>query len=257
MTNPTVGSSVPLSLAPGGAAATLTVTLPGGSILDPELVVTATPEEFTATLDTTQPGRHLLSWYVPAEDQFFTDVVDVWPSDPRYLVSIADALAQVSGSNVPTETKAAMPLYVATATYVIERLAGPVLLATRTKVYDGRRNLLLPATNAVVTSITMDGSVLDPSSYTVDDEAGIIYGSFGSERQSVTVAYQVGGSTVPANIQLAALELVRHLWQSSRQSGRPGAMNAAADTVSTPFGFAVPKRVVELCESTTSAPGFA
>lgn len=253
----TVGSSVPLSLAPGGVGpATLTVQRPDGTMLSPAPTVTATPEAFLATIDTTQVGRHLLTWNVPGEDAWFTDVIDVWPSDPRYLVPVATALAQVSGSNTPQETKDLMPLYVATATYVIEQLAGPVLSASRTLTVDGGRPIVLPAAPVTVTSVTAGGSLLATTQYTVDTAAGVIYNVPSYGLRTVTVVYQVGAQAVPANLQLAALELIRHLWQSSKQRGTGGQLQAAADTVA-PFGFAVPKRVVELCQATPGAPGFA
>ena len=117
---------------------------------------------------------------------------------------------------------------------------------------------MLPASGVTVTGVTVDGVTLSPTVYTADLVAGIVYDvPCAAARLGVTVTYTAGSTTVPANLQLAALELIRHLWQSSRQSGRPGGIQAASDTVATPFGFAVPKRVVELCEATNSAPGFA
>lgn len=63
----------------------------------------------------------------------------------------------------------------------------------------------------------------------------------------VQVTYVAGRSTVPTNIKLAALELIRHLWQMGQQGNRPlyGAPSDEALTP-TPSGFLVPTRVREL-----------
>jgi len=142
---------------------------------------------------------------------------------------------------------------------MIELLAGPVLLTSKTHRADGGRYAYnLPALPVTVTQVTVSGVVQDPSAYVVDEEAGIVYGWFAAALPlSVEITYTAGGTVVPANLILATRELVRHLWRSGRQSGNPGAMDAAADAVATPFGFAVPRKVMELCSATPSAPGFA
>jgi hypothetical protein len=234
----------------------LAVVLPDGTTLTPALTVAATVSPYTATLPTTQPGRHVLTW--SAAGNRVADICDVWPADPRYILSIDDAIAAIGPG--PQAQRDDIGLYVATATWVIEMLAGPVISEQRTfKADGGRRAIVLPALPVQVTSVTVSGSLLDPTTYVVDEDAGVIYGLFPAAPlpRNVTVLYRVGAATIPANLRLAATELVRHLWSSGRRAGRPGAMDAAADLVATPFGFAIPKRVVELCSATKFAPGFA
>jgi hypothetical protein len=199
---------------------------------------------------------------VPAEDSYTPDILDVGPVDPRYLVSVDDALSEILGTVVtqdPTPAmKASVPLYVATATMVIEWLAGPVLMATKTKTTDGGRPIVLPASPVTVTGVTVNGVSVASTVYDVDSEAGVVYNvPCAVRRQGVVVTYTVGSSTVDPNLQLAALKLIKHLWSQSRQAGRPGGIQAAGDTVSTPFGFAIPRAVAELCQVSNPAPGFA
>ena len=66
----------------------------------------------------------------------------------------------------------------------------------------------------------------------------------------------VGSATIPANVKLAARELVRFWWQQGRQANIP-AFGEAPDTSSVPMGFAVPKRVYELLEPNKRLAGFA
>jgi len=248
-----VGAAASLSWQPatGGGTAALAVRLPDGTTA-PAPAVTESSGAFSATLPTSQPGRHLLTWTRGGE--VFVDVLDVWPVDPRYLVSLKEAGAQVG--SLPRADLDLLPLYVATATWVIEHLVGPVLPEPRTAHgVTGREAVVLPAIGVSVESVTAGGVLLDSGAYTVDEAAGIV--RVHRARGPLVVTYRAGFDVLPANLRLAALELVRHLWSSSRQTGRPGAVDAAADTVATPFGFAIPRRVVELCSLTPSAPGFA
>lgn len=252
-----VGSLVTAAWTPGGTgAATLSVLLPDGTTLTPAPTVAATASPYAATFTATQPGRHLLTW--TRGTQIVPDVIDVWPTDPRYLVSLADAMAQIGGSSKDV-TEDSVAIYVASATYMIEKLAGPVLTNARTYVTDGDRDSInLPAAPVTVSSVTVNGVLQDPSKYTVDTNAGIIYGPFAAGMPlNVTIAYTVGSPVVSPLLQMATLELVRHLWQSSKQVRNGGLTAVASGTVMTPYGFAVPNRVHEMCEVVPRAPGFA
>lgn len=252
-----VGANAPLSWSPGGSgAATLAVVLPDGTTLTPALTVAATVSPYTATLPTTQPGRHVLTW--SAAGNRVADILDVWPPDPRYILSIDDAIAAIGSG--PSSQRDDVGLYVAAATWMIELLAGPVISSARTfKANGGRDSIVLPALPVQVTSVTVGGSLIDPANYVVDEDAGVIYGFFAGSRlpRNVTVVYRVGAATIPANLRLAAQDLVKHLWSRTHRTGAAGATTAAADTVATPFGFAVPRAVVELCAAAPHAPGFA
>ncbi|HEY5515815.1 MAG TPA: hypothetical protein VIK12_06370, partial [Pengzhenrongella sp.] len=232
-----VGALASVSWSPGSSgAATLAVRLPDGTTLAPAPTVAAAASPYTASFTTTQPGRHLLSWSRGTDRD--VDIFDVWPADPRYLISLADARATVG--NMPNADVASLPIYVAAATYMIELLAGPVLLTSKTHRADGARYAYnLPALPVTVTQVKVSGVVQDPSAYVVDEEAGIVYGWFATAALplNVEISYTAGGTVIAANLAIATRELVKHLWTSGRQSGRPGQIDAAADTVQTRFGF--------------------
>ncbi len=84
----------------------------------------------------------------------------------------------------------------------------------------------------------------------LDGDAGLLYGSFGSARGGVRVTYTAGRAVLPADLEAAVLELVRHLWQSQRPAGAqapPGSLGGGDDA--PPGGaFLLPYRVQSLIE---------
>jgi hypothetical protein len=269
-----VGAVTPLSWSPGGAgAAALDVRLPDGTPVAPAPTVTGAAGVYTADLATTQAGRHLLTWSRAGE--LFADVLDVWPVDPRYLISIDDALDACRFAK-PAARDAArdqMPLYVAAATPVIEDMTGPLITTERTKLADGGTSaILLPAAPAQVVSVTVSGVLLPAASYVVDEAAGIVYaaesvyaylaagygyGLFTPGRLNVVIVYTVGSPVLAPNLRLAVREEVAYLWSMGQQQPRQGTSGAPDATVFTPSGFAVPRRVSELCAAHPRVAGFA
>ena len=253
-----IGEAAALSWTPSegsGTTATLAVVLPDGTTLSPAPTVTHNAGTFSATLTPTQAGRHLLTW--ARGTARLVDVLDAWPADPRYLVSVDDAAAAVGqGVTLPQARRDEVQLHVAAASAVVEDITGPLVVSSRTVLRDGGRPVVvLPSVGVSVSSVTVDGTVLAEDAYLVDEDAGLVYataGAFGGGRLAVSVAYTVGTNVIPAQVRLACMEQVKFLWQVHRQGATRN------DLGYTPSGFAVPRMVLELCESATSkAPGFA
>jgi hypothetical protein len=75
---------------------------------------------------------------------------------------------------------------------------------------------------------------------------------------NIHVVYVAGRATVPPNVKLATLELVRHLFQLSQQGGRPSFGGGALEEGPwAPSGFAVPTRVIELLAPNRRYPSIA
>lgn len=145
--------------------------------------------------------------------------------------------------------------YVQAATPVIENLVGPVLPVTKTVAFQpgGAFAIVLHDRVNELTSVTDGTTVLDPSGYYLDEAASILYGGSPTGWRSfngpVTVVYTTGFEDVPMVLQLATRELVRFWWQQGKAAPRP-AFNETPQTDSqAPQGFAVPRRVIELCGS--------
>lgn len=151
--------------------------------------------------------------------------------------------------------------YVQAATPVIESLVGPVLEVTRTRRFAGGTSaVVLPEVAVSIVEVSEDGT--PTTDYVFDSDANIVYAgdpagsrTFTDGVLAVTVEYSAGFSVVPETLQLAARELVRHWWQQGKQSNRPS-FDEAAEPTQAPMGFAVPRRVVELCQPYVNVPGF-
>lgn len=158
--------------------------------------------------------------------------------------------------------------FVDAADRVIEDITGPVLAASVTETFNGgRQSVVLRSPAASVTSVTVDGTALAAGDFTADLASGVVYSgsttvptTFSYGRQNIVVEYTVGADTVDANVKLAALELIRFWWQVGHQGNRPGFDQQASfgyDQTVTPSGFAVPRRVIELCGPNMRRPGIA
>lgn len=150
---------------------------------------------------------------------------------------------------------------------VIEDIVGPVTSASVTEWHNGGRPYIVLRQNPVlsvgtvteytgatanVLTVATDPSAFGSWTYTFDPD-GILYrvtsagsGFFAAGATNIQVQYTVGRNPVPPNIKLAALELIRHLYQSTQQGGRPQFGGASEDMPWAPAGFAVPTRVIEL-----------
>jgi hypothetical protein len=148
--------------------------------------------------------------------------------------------------------------FIAAALPEIERVTGPLDL--RSEVYRcGARSgaLVLPWRYVSVTSITVDGSTVDASSYDdvtraasgiVDPANGYVPWSTGV----VVVNALVGSVSTPPNVKLAALELCASWWQQTQQAQR-----AAWSEGGVPMGFGMPQRVLDHLLASPDLPGFA
>lgn len=138
---------------------------------------------------------------------------------------------------------------------VIARRVGPlepVLVAD--EVHTGPAPIALDRWPIVsVTSATTDGAVV--TDLDADLVTGVVYGTFGRAARGVRVTYVAGrAAPLPADLEAAVLELVRHLWESQRVAGatRPGFQGyggGTGDAEPPPgMGYLLPYRVQSLLE---------
>lgn len=254
----------------GGGNPTCTVTKPDGTTTTATVTKTATGK-YQGACVTTSAGRHRFTFTGSGTNSGalpWSDVADVWPSDPRLILSLADAKAAL---NVPAGTRVnddELRLYIAATTEVIEDIVGAVLSTTITQTFDGGNEVVLLRERAAsITSVTVGGVAQTAGTqYVANLDAGIVYAGgtyapwcFTEGRQNVVVTYTTGASGIDPNVILAAREEVRFLYQIGQQGGRPSLGGSVPDLAWTPSGFAVPQRVIELCEASQSRrmPGLA
>lgn len=182
------------------------------------------------------------------------------------IASLAEAREYLNFTS-DTSHDVELQRFIDAADPVVEDIVGPVNSVQVTEWYDGGRSYIVLRQNPVISVDTVtEYSGATPNvltaaatpdlagsyTYTFDPD-GILnrvtsagQSFFANGATNVKVIYTVGRSPVPANIKLAALELIRHLYQSTQQSGRPAFGGAGEEGPWAPAGFAVPTRVIEL-----------
>lgn len=227
-----------------------TITLPDATTTTPSVTHSSTGV-YSVSYTPTLAGRYKIRWVATGTNtSAYSDIFDVFASDPRFLISLADAREVLNLTSSNTTHDEELRLYLAAATVVIDAIDRPYLLETRTHTFHGgSRTLVLPETQiGSVTSITANGSTLPASSYRVDEFSGVIhayYSWFPAGIRNIVVTYTTGDDEIPANVILAARELVRHWWQRSQQTPRPQFQGGVADGDMTYVAnYAIPNFVV-------------
>lgn len=168
------------------------------------------------------------------------------------VVSLADARQFLNfTSDVDDDELVSM---IDRAQAILERRVGPLEPVTVTdEVHTGPGPIVLrkyPVLSA--TAATYAGAAV--TDLDLDVDSGVLYGTFGSVSRAVKVTYTAGRDLLPADLEEAVLELVKHLWVSQRVPGvgRPGFQGFGGGTgESDPpaaAGYLLPYRVQSLIE---------
>ena len=227
-----------------------------------------------------QSGRHSVSWVgTGVNAQAYTDAFDVMAADPGSIISLADGRTALQMSPTDTSKDDDVRFYISAATPIMEDIVGSILRTTRTETFDGGSPQigLLWAPVISVSSVVeswganfhltltaqdiFTGTGAGPWGYTIDSggimtrrSAGVVV-PFAPGRRNIQVTYVSGRTIVTGNLLLATRVLVRHLWEQDQRSFRQ--QHPATEMALTPLGFAVPKRVIELCEPNARGPQVA
>lgn len=258
MTAIDLGQTVTVSWTASTSSTTvLTVTRPDGTTATP--VVGGTAPTYTAPVPTPQAGRYLLKWSQAATADVYTDVLNVWPADPRFLISVDELVTAIrQTTTVSAADRSDMRLVIAAATEVVEDVVGAVLVRTETQTADGgKTGVALWERPTAITSVVEDGTTLTANvDYVAATNAAIIYAgsstaprSFAYGRQNIVITYTTGTTSIAANIRLAAIELCRHMWAITRQTNVRAQLPGDypdEDMTTTPSGFLIPRRVMQL-----------
>ena len=129
----------------------------------------------------------------------------------------------VSGSAVAADRDSEMFLWVAAVSRRIDELCGPVVARQVVERHHGGSDVLRLRTLPVlsVTEVTVDGGVVDPSVYDLDDDNRFVpklehVTVWPSGRRNVTVTFQAGRAadtdSVDSLFKLAAANVLNGLW---------------------------------------------
>ena len=117
-------------------------------------------------------------------------------------------------------------------------------------------------TSQTFTAAAWDSGLTPDYGYAFDANSGLLYLN-GCYSGRVLVTYTSGATTVPADIRLAALLLVEHLWETQRGTQGSGLPEGFEDQLGAgeglPYGqsFLLPNRVKEALSAYRRAPAIA
>lgn len=185
---------------------------------------------------------------------------------PTALVTLTDVHAHLNIPTADTSHDTELQGFIDAAQPVVEDVVGPVVNVTFDEWYDGG-GMFLSLRHRPIVSVTSVTEYVGTStypltqiaspdlgttySYTFEPGGRIIRRSTAGLRAfppgvgNVRVVYIAGRATVPANVRMGTLEIIRHNYELGQQGGRPAFGGAAEDMAWTPSGFAIPTRAIE------------
>jgi hypothetical protein len=249
--------------APANAATvTLTITQPDGTATSPAIanppVVTGV---YVCDVPTVQPGRHAYRWVSAGPQAAHTDVFDVRPMSPPYLVSLKSAKEQLNITSTDDDEELRQVIEAATA--AVERHLDKAVIR-RTVVE--RRNFGNPISSSIpgvlqsftlankpVLSMTAVTSADGDTVWDADDmratESGIVEVLAGAIVWGpVDLTYEVGMQVIPAECLESAEAIIQHIWENQRGNAggpRPGGMDTSGLGF-TSFGYSIPNAALEM-----------
>ncbi|MGE3811313.1 MAG: hypothetical protein AB7I24_07175 [Candidatus Nanopelagicales bacterium] len=257
-----LGDTVPLAVEVVGdddelanaTAVTLTIGLPDGTAVTPT-PTNASPGRYEVDYVPTMQGRHTVRWVSTGPATAFSDMFDVRPATPRYLISLADAKSKLRYTAADSASGADEDLrtFVEACTDVVEEYLDEVVAQRPLveTVVAQRGCAVLP--RGPVISVTSVAAADGSSSWDVADLAvdnQLLYAATGRALSGrLAVSYVAGYRELPASYSLAVAMILRHLWQTQRAGygGSAGRGYGQGDAdVEMVAGWAVPRAALEL-----------
>lgn len=234
-----------------GGTVVLTIELPDGTAVTPAVSHPGTGV-YQVDYVPTMAGRHVAQWVCTGSNASgYTDVFDVRPARPGYIVSLADTKLQLNMTSTGDDEE--LRGFIEAATAVIEEELGrAVVRRSFVEEHAACGELLLNWTPVVsLTSVaTVDGATTWNTADLHVSPSGILTAKAGAAALvgDIAVSYIAGPTVVPANWTLAAKIIIQHLWDTQR--GVKGAAHAGGTETPgagfTRYGFAIPNRAKEL-----------
>jgi hypothetical protein len=249
---------------------TLTLTLPDGSTLvSPAGIAVTNPSTgiYRASYETVQAGLHRARWVADGNncDGVYEQVWTVEPTPRGAIVSIDDALAHLGDPTLTDAQQEQLRATILAATRVCGSHIGRTLAReSATETYSGGKcEIALRRTPVIsVSSVTESGTALTASDYVLDPAGLLVRGSttaqsrWAAGRSNVSVTYVAGYTDPPADLRLAVLREVEHLWQRTQQAPHPALGAEEDDEFLRRDAAAIPWPVRYLLDP-YRAPGFA
>lgn len=256
---------------PGGTLATavtavVTVTLPDGTTVTPDVTETDTTGIYQADYPTTVPGRHTVRWVWTTPAHAYTDVFDVSDEAPPVILSLAAAREHLNLRD--TKEDGEVRFWNTATTRCVEHFTGPVVVRDFSEAHYERRMSALVLRRTPVVAVTAvepvltAGRVYDVADLVLDGETGRVSLASGASLYGpLRFTYRAGRPVIAENINGAARIILQHLWRTQRGSNRGSLPGSSSDySVTEPIpglGYAIPHRAVQLLEPDRLPPGVA
>lgn len=251
------------------ATAVLTITLPDGTTTTPVVPDPAQPGLYTVDYAIAAAGRHAVRWVFTGPASAYTDMFEVRPAVPGWIISLADAKTHIRITTPADDAQ--MRDWLGSITEGIEYLCGAVARRTVTETQHlplhGAQLIALrtlPVLDLVSMTPVLDGGCtydvdtldLDGATGAVQRlDGGLLYGP-------VRPVYVAGRVATPPSLTTAGQLILQHLWRTKYGSSRalPGVGGGEDFDVTQPipgFGYAIPNRAMQLMEPHRLPPGIA
>lgn len=266
------------------ATLTCTVTDPAGVVTVNttgfEVAAVAVGSTATFPILAELPGTYLIVWgssgtVIGSQQDQFTCY-----APEGDLVSLPDLKEElrIIATNTTYDTK--IRRWMKAATNIVENITGPIRPRTVTDVFDGGRPVVV-LNDVWVQSVTTLTEYLGNVAYVLTEQPlGFATDSYGytwdrdtnaiTRRDqsgyarmfapgfgSVIAVYRAGLSVVPDDIQIAAVDFVRHQYSKARQDRVTGYGAANQDEATMVGNWSVPNSMMELLEPHRRMPGIA
>jgi uncharacterized phiE125 gp8 family phage protein len=256
-----LGDTVPLSvdvLDSDGAAAVagsvaLSVELPDGTTVTPT-ITNPTVGRYEVDYVPTVAGRYAVRWTSTVPATAHTDVFDVRPAAPRYMISLAQAKAHLNITSTSHDEELRGHIEAATAAielYLNETVVRRTVVEKHTLprpaaslVLDEHPVVALTSVESLDGATTWSGAALD-----VDGTTGVLRVTTGAALSgTVVITYVAGRSIVPANYSRAAELVVEQLYgpQRSAGAGPPGSPGGEEGMEPDDYGVVIPAAAINL-----------
>jgi hypothetical protein len=197
----------------------VTITLPDGTPSTPSISTVSTGV-FKFTYTTIQAGLHQWRAVTTTPDTAYTDVFNVQAAAPPLIISLDEARDYLNIPTGETVNDEELRDFIEAATTVIERHTGPIARRTITTImYPGMTSVSRPVIMLTSASLIRTGAAVDITSF-VEEYGQIRSKSFAYlPTEPWALTYVVGRAVVPANVRIAARQVVKDLWTSQRGAG--------------------------------------
>lgn len=258
-----VGDSVPLAVEIRDASGALTsgtgvaiaVTLPDGTAGAAPAISNPSTGRYEAAFPAAVAGRHVVRWTSTSPLTAYTDMFDVRSTAPPAIVSLLDAKKALNKSLTDTTDDEELRTYIEAATAACERYRNEVIV--RRTIVEKRRVRDVPLYLGQVPAISLtsiariDGTQSwSTTDLDLDSTSGAVRVKTGPLLSGeVVIIYVAGYQEVPANFSLAALIVIRNLWDLQRQAGIGPNPFGGTEQAFVPPEVLIPPRAAQLLGS--------